>query len=50
MPIRDESDLFLPDRNAYVMSAPGDPVSGDPRWNGIPLPALGDFGALGPLR
>ncbi|MGE2716017.1 alpha/beta hydrolase [Mycolicibacterium litorale] len=48
VPIRDEADLFLPDGNAYVMSAPGDPVSGDPRWNGIPLPALGDFGALGP--
>lgn len=48
VPIRDESDLFLPDGRAYVMSAPGDPVSGDPTLLGVPVPALGDFGALGP--
>ncbi|KUI35157.1 alpha/beta hydrolase [Mycobacterium sp. IS-1496] len=48
VPIRDESDLFLPDGQAYVMSAPGDPVSGDPTVLGVPVPALGDFGALGP--
>lgn len=48
VPIRDESDLYLRDGHAFVMSAPEDPISGDPKWNGIPLPALGDFGALGP--
>lgn len=30
------------------MSAPEDPVSGDPRILGIPVPSLGDLGALGP--
>jgi hypothetical protein len=39
-PIRDESDLFLADGHAFVMSAPGDPVSGDI--------SLADVGALGP--
>jgi hypothetical protein len=48
VPIRDEPDLFLPEGRAYVMSAPGDPVSGDPTVLGVPVPALGDFGALGP--
>ncbi|MDH6195285.1 hypothetical protein M2272_001925 [Mycobacterium frederiksbergense] len=48
VPIRDESDLFLADGHAFVMSAPEDPISGDPRILGVPVPALGDFGALGP--
>lgn len=48
VPIRDESDLFLSDGHAYVMSAPEDPISGDPRILGLPVPALGDLGALGP--
>ena len=48
IPIRDELDMYLADGHAFVMSAPEDPVSGDPKWNGIPLPSLGDFGALGP--
>ncbi|WP_193046837.1 alpha/beta hydrolase [Mycolicibacterium baixiangningiae] len=47
-PIRDESDLYLADGHAYVMSAPGDPISGDPKWGPIPLPSAGDLGAFGP--
>jgi len=47
-PIRDESDMFLADGRAFVMSAPGDPISGDPTWNGVPLPSAGDLGQFGP--
>ncbi|MFC7674798.1 alpha/beta hydrolase [Mycolicibacterium sp. GCM10028919] len=47
-PIRDEPDLYLADGHAYVMSAPGDPISGDPTWNGILLPSAGDLGQFGP--
>ena len=47
-PIRDESDMFLADGHAYVMSAPEDPISGDPNWQGIPLPSAGDLGQFGP--
>ncbi|MCZ8381867.1 alpha/beta hydrolase [Mycobacterium sp. CPCC 205372] len=49
VPIGDESDLFLTDGHAYVMSAPGDPISGDPKlWGVIPYPSAGDLGAFGP--
>lgn len=49
VPIGDESDLFLADGHAYVMSAPGDPISGDPKlWDVIPYPSAGDLGAFGP--
>lgn len=49
VPIGDESDLFLADGRAYVMSAPGDPISGDPKlWDVIPYPSAGDLGAFGP--
>jgi hypothetical protein len=47
-PIRDEADMFLADGHGFVMSAPGDPISGDPTWNGIPLPSAGDLGQFGP--
>lgn len=47
-PIHDESDLYLPDGHAFVMSAPGDPISGDPEKWGIPLPSTGDLGQFGP--
>ncbi|MGV0838538.1 alpha/beta hydrolase, partial [Mycolicibacterium thermoresistibile] len=48
VPIRDESDMFLADGHAYVMSAPEDPISGDPNLWGIPLPSAGDLGQFGP--
>ncbi len=48
VPIRDEADMYLPDGHGYVMSAPGDPISGDPTWKGIPLPSAGDLGQFGP--
>lgn len=48
VPIRDESDLFLADGHAYVMSAPEDPISGDPNWHEIPYPSAGDLGVFGP--
>ncbi|MEV3905340.1 alpha/beta hydrolase [Mycobacterium sp. NPDC050551] len=48
VPISDESDLFLANGHAYVMSAPGDPISGDPSKWGIPYPSAGDLGAFGP--
>ncbi|MCK0176264.1 alpha/beta hydrolase [Mycolicibacterium sp. F2034L] len=47
-PIRDEADMFLPDGHGYVMSAPEDPISGDPNWKGLPLPSAGDIGQFGP--
>ena len=34
VPIGDESDLYLADGHAFVMSAPEDPISGDPRIAG----------------
>ncbi len=48
VPIRDEADLYLADGHAFVMSAPDDPVSGDPTLFGLELPALGDLNQLGP--
>lgn len=48
VPIGDESDLYLADHHAFVMSTPNDPVSGDPTILGVPVPALGDLGQLGP--
>ncbi|WP_029116220.1 alpha/beta hydrolase [Mycobacterium sp. URHB0044] len=48
VPIGDEADLSLADHHAYVMSTPNDPVSGNPTLLGLPLPALGDLGQLGP--
>ncbi|OBG18483.1 alpha/beta hydrolase [Mycolicibacterium celeriflavum] len=47
-PIADESDMFLPDGHAYVMSAPGDWISGDPKLGPIPMPSAGDLGQFGP--
>ena len=46
--IDDESDLFLADGHAFVMSAPEDPISGDPNVLGIPMPSAGDLGQFGP--
>lgn len=48
VPIRDESDLFLADGHAFVMSAPDDPISGDFELGPLSLPSAGDLGALGP--
>jgi hypothetical protein len=47
-PISDESDMFLRDGHAYVMTAPGDWISGDPRLGPIPMPSAGDLGQFGP--
>lgn len=47
-PISDESDLFLGDGRAYVMSAPGDWISGDPKLGPVTLPSAGDLGRFGP--
>ncbi|KUH85835.1 MULTISPECIES: alpha/beta hydrolase [unclassified Mycobacterium] len=47
-PIGDESDMFLQDGHAYVMSAPGDWISGDPKLGPIPMPSAGDLGQFGP--
>jgi Alpha/beta hydrolase len=46
--ITDESQLYLPDGHAFVMSAPGDPVSEEMTVMGIPLPAMADLGGHGP--
>lgn len=48
VPIMNESDLSMPDDHVYVMSTPDDPVSGDPRLLGVPMPGLGDLNQLGP--
>lgn len=47
-PITDEPDMFLRDGHAYVMSAPGDWISGDPKLGPIPMPSAGDLGQFGP--
>ncbi|KUI05598.1 alpha/beta hydrolase [Mycobacterium sp. IS-3022] len=47
-PIGDEADMFLQDGHAYVMSAPGDWISGDPKLGPIPMPSAGDLGQFGP--
>ena len=47
-PISDEADMFLPDGHAYVMSAPGDWISGDPKLGPFTLPSAGDLGQFGP--
>lgn len=47
-PIRDESDMFLRDGHAYVMSAPNDPISGDWKVGPVNLPSAGDLGQFGP--
>ena len=47
-PISDESDLNLADGHAYVMSAPGDWISGDPKLGPFTLPSAGDLGQFGP--
>ena len=48
VPIMNESDLNMADNHVYVMSSPDDPVSGDPRVLGVPMPGLGDLNQLGP--
>jgi hypothetical protein len=48
VPIMDEADLNLADKHVFVMSSPDDPVSGDPRILGVPVPGLGDLNQLGP--
>lgn len=47
-PIGDEVDLNLADGHAYVMTAPGDWISGDPRLGPFELPSAGDLGQFGP--
>src|SRR5690606_2970029 len=47
-PIRDESDMFLADGHAFVMSAPGDWISGDPKVGPFTLPSAGDLNQFGP--
>jgi hypothetical protein len=47
-PITDEADLFLPDGHAFVMSAPGDPISDEIRIGPFSLPSAGDVGQFGP--
>jgi hypothetical protein len=47
-PIGDEVDMNLPDGRAYVMTAPGDWISGDPHLGPLELPSAGDLGQFGP--
>lgn len=47
-PIGDEVDMNLADGHAYVMTAPGDWISGDPRLGPFELPSAGDLGQFGP--
>ena len=47
-PIMDEPDMFLPDGHSYVMTAPGDWISGDPKLGPFGLPSAGDLGQFGP--
>lgn len=47
-PIMDEPDMFLRDGHAYVMTAPGDWISGDPKLGPFELPSAGDLGQFGP--
>lgn len=46
--INDESDLFVDDGHAFVMSAHNDPVSEGYDWHGLPIPSLADAGLHGP--
>lgn len=46
--ITDESQLFLPDGHAFVMSADADPVSEEIKKWGISFPSLADLGGHGP--
>ena len=47
-PIGDEVDMNLADGHAYVMTAPGDWISGDPKLGPFELPSAGDLGQFGP--
>lgn len=47
-PIGDEVDMNLRDGHAYVMTAPGDWISGDPHLGPFELPSAGDLGQFGP--
>jgi len=47
-PIGDEVDMNLADGHAYVMTAPGDWISGDPHIGPFELPSAGDLGQFGP--
>ena len=47
-PIGDEVDMNLANGHAYVMTAPGDWISGDPKVGPFELPSAGDFGQFGP--
>jgi hypothetical protein len=47
-PINDESDMFLADGHAYVMSAPGDWISDEIKIGPFTFPSLGDAGQFGP--
>lgn len=40
--------MFLRDGHAYVMTAPGDWISGDPKLGPFELPSAGDLGQFGP--